>query len=105
MEEVNDMTKQVTAIKARQNLGELLEEVYYRNDHVAITRRNKVMAVMISAEEYDRLLAQRAEDFTVIAEIRARNKGKRPEDVERDVARTIKEVRAEKKSRHAKSRA
>jgi prevent-host-death family protein len=54
MEEVNDMTKQVTAIKARQNLGELLEEVYYRNDHVAITRRNKIMAVLIPVEEYER---------------------------------------------------
>ena len=38
------MHKRITAIKARQNLGELLEEVYHKNDHFLITRRNKAMA-------------------------------------------------------------
>lgn len=105
MPEVNIMQKKVTAIKARQNLGELLEEVYYRNDHFIITRREKAMAAVIPFEEYERLMRERQEDFTVIDEIRALNKGKKPKEVEQDVARAILEVRADKRSRHVKSRA
>lgn len=96
------MHKQITAIEARQNLGELLEEVYYKNDHFIITRRRKAMAVIIPVEEYERLLEQRKHDFSVLDEIRA--KGKKPEVVERDVAAAIERVRAKKKSRHAQSR-
>ncbi|MBI3660042.1 type II toxin-antitoxin system Phd/YefM family antitoxin [Candidatus Acetothermia bacterium] len=98
------MTKKVTAIKARQNLGELLEEVYYRNDHFIVTRRQKAMAVIIPVDDYERLMKQRNEAFSVIDEIRARNKVKDPKVIEADVARVVAQVRAEKKSRHAKSR-
>ncbi|OGF53680.1 MAG: hypothetical protein A2Z21_01295 [Candidatus Fraserbacteria bacterium RBG_16_55_9] len=97
------MHKRITAIKARQNLGELLEEVYYKNDHFVITRRNKAMAAVIPVEEYERFLAQREQDFAILDEIRAANKDKDPQEVERDVARAIREVRAKKKH-HAKSR-
>ncbi len=96
------MQKKITAIKARQNLGELLEEVYYKNDHFIITRREKAMAAVIPVEEYERILKQRAKDFKVLDEIWAANKGVSPKVVERDVAAAIREVRAKK--RHAKSR-
>lgn len=103
MEEVKDMTKKVTAFEARQNLGELMEEVYYHNDHVVITRRNKAMVVMIPAQEYDRLLARRKFDLSVIDDIRT--KGLSPEIVEQDIASARKRLQAKKKSIHAKSRA
>lgn len=98
------MHKRITAIKARQNLGELLEEVYYKNDHFIITRRNKAMAAVIPLEEYERFLEQRQQDFSVLEEIRAANQGKSPQEVERDVAAALARVRAKKKH-HAKSRA
>ena len=97
------MTKKVTAFEARQNLGELLQEVHYRNDHVVITRRNKAMVVMIPAEEYDRLLAQRKFDLLVIDDIRT--KGLSPEIVEQDIEAARSRLRAKKKTIHAKSRA
>ncbi len=98
------MHKRITAIKASQNLGELLEEVYYKNDRFVITRRNKAMAVVIPVEEYEQFLKQREEDFAVLDEIWAANKGVSPKTVERDVKRAIREVRAQKRSIHAKSR-
>jgi prevent-host-death family protein len=94
------MQKKITAIKARQSLGELLEEVYYKNDHFIITRRKKAMAAVIPVEEYERILKQRAKDFRVLDELWAANKGVK--SVERDVTAAIREVRATK--RHAKSR-
>lgn len=57
---VSDMTKKVTAIKARQNLGEILEHVYYRNDHFIVMRRNKAMAVFIPVDEYERWMQRSA---------------------------------------------
>ena len=41
------MIKTLTAIKARQNLGELLEEVYYKGDQFIIERAGKPMAAVV----------------------------------------------------------
>jgi len=87
------LVKKISAIKARQNLGELLEEVYYKSDHFMITRRDKAMAVVIPIEEYERLLAQRAEDFAILEEVRALHDDRSPEEVESDVADAVKRVR------------
>ena len=89
------MFKTVNAIKARQNLGELLEEVFYKNDHFLITRKDKAMAVMISVEDYERFLKQREEDFSILDELRAVTP-KKLQDVEQDVAAAIKRVRSRK---------
>lgn len=97
------MQKKITAIKARQNLGELLEEVYYKNNHFIITRRRKAIAAVIPVEEYQQLLRQREKDFAVLDEIWTANKGVSPKDAKRDIAAAICEVRAKK--HHAKSRA
>ena len=91
------MFKTVNAIKARQSLGELLEEVFYKNDHFLITRKDKAMAVMISVEDYKRFLQQREEDFSTLDELRAVSSKKTPqEDVEQDVAVAIKRARSRK---------
>ncbi len=41
------MIKTLTAIKARQNLGEVLEEVYYKGDQYIIERAGKPMAAVV----------------------------------------------------------
>ena len=89
------MFKTVNAIKARQNLGELLEEVFYKNDHFLITRKDKAMAVMISVEDYKRFLKQREEDFSILDELHAVT-SKKLQDVEQDVAVAIKRARSRK---------
>lgn len=88
------MFKTISAIKARKNLGELLEEVFYNKDHVLITRRDKAMAVMISIEDYEKFMTQREEDFAVLEEIRNLHPDKSPEQVEQDVTAAIKRVRS-----------
>ena len=95
------MLKEISALKARQNLGELLEEVYYRNDHVVIKRRDKPMAVLIPVEAYQAWQAEREEDFKVFDEIRERNKGVDPAEVERDVEEVSRAWRAK---RHGQGR-
>jgi len=39
--------KTINALKARQNLGQLLEEVYYRNEQFIIERAGRPMAAIV----------------------------------------------------------
>lgn len=94
------MLRTVNALKARQNFGEMLEEVFYKNYHFLIKRRDKPMAVIVPISEYERWQRQREEDLSILDEIRERNKGFSHEEVERDVAQAVKEVREEKRRAH-----
>jgi prevent-host-death family protein len=89
------MIKTTSAIKARQNFGQLLEEAYYRGDEFVIERAGKPMAVLIPIQEFERLQAQKEKDFAIFDEVRTRAKTK-TEDVEKDVAEAVKQVRKRK---------
>lgn len=99
------MEKEINAVKARQKLGELIEEVYYRGDRVIIKRGNRAMAVMIPVVEYERYKKQRDEDFKVYHDLWALNKDAPIEEVEKDVEKAVEEVRqqaSKSKPNHSK---
>lgn len=51
-------TKTLSALKARQNFGQMLEEVYYRDEQFIIERAGKPMAAVIplwQLEEWQKL--------------------------------------------------
>lgn len=87
------MQKTINALKARQNLGQLLEEVFYKGDQFIIQRAGKSMAVVISPSEYEMYLKQRAEDMKAFDEIRKKNKGADLKEVKADVKEAIRAVR------------
>ncbi len=72
------MVTEVSAVKFRQNLGEMLNQVQYRKDAVVVTRDGKPVAALIDAEQFehirrsrerfDELRAKIAEDFRDIPE-------------------------------------
>lgn len=80
---------------ARRNLGQLLEEVFYRGDQVVIERAGKPMAVVISPSEYEAYRKQREQDMKVFDEIREKSKGIESEAIEKDVQEAIEVVRRE----------
>jgi prevent-host-death family protein len=82
------MRKTVTAVRARGKLGEMLEEVYYRGDHYIIERAGKPMAAVVPVEQYEQWRRERDAFFGLVEDIRARNVGATPEQVQEDVART-----------------
>lgn len=88
-------TKTTTAINARQNLGQLLEEAFYRGDEFVIERAGKPMAALIPIQEFRRLQSQKEKDFAIFDKIRAKTSIKN-EDIEQNVAEAIKEVRERK---------
>jgi prevent-host-death family protein len=72
------MVTEVSAVKFRQNLGEMLNQVQYRKDAVVVTKDGKAVAALIDAEQFERIRRMRdrfdeirgkvAEDFRDIPE-------------------------------------
>ena len=89
------MLKTINALKARRNLGQLLEEVFYKGDQFVIQRAGKSMAVVISPSEYEAYRKQRERDMQVLDGIREKNAGAKAEEIERDVQEAIGTLRTE----------
>jgi prevent-host-death family protein len=49
------MVIEVSAVKFRQNLGEMLNQVQYRNDSIVISRDGKPVAALVDAELFARI--------------------------------------------------
>ena len=87
------MIREATAMTVRQNLGELLNEVQYRNGKVLITKAGKPVAALVDIalferirrldEEFDQMTAQFARAFA----------GKAEKEVEALVDEAVRAVR------------
>ena len=54
------MITEVSAVKFRQNLGEMLSQVQHRNDSIVINKDGKVVAALVNAELFDRIRRMRS---------------------------------------------
>lgn len=93
------MAKELSALKVRGSLGEILEEVYYRGEKFVIKRGKKPMAVMMPVADYESYTRQRQEEMAVFDEIRKEAGGLSIEDVERNIHEAVKAVRKRAQSR------
>ena len=91
---MNENQKEVSAIEARQKLGELLDKAYYRDDQIVIRRANKPMAAIISIQAYEQFLRQRDKDFSVLSRVWAKVPRLPQDEVAEDIANAISEVRS-----------
>jgi prevent-host-death family protein len=53
------MITEVTAVNFRQNLGEMLNQVQYRNDSIVINKDGKPVAALVDAELFARIRRMR----------------------------------------------
>lgn len=53
------MITEVTAVNFRQNLGEMLNQVQYRNDSIVISKDGKPVAALVDAELFARIRRMR----------------------------------------------
>ncbi|HET6217007.1 MAG TPA: type II toxin-antitoxin system Phd/YefM family antitoxin [Acidobacteriaceae bacterium] len=53
------MIKEVSAVNFRQNLGEMLNQVQYRNDSIVINKDGKPVAALVDPELFDRIRRMR----------------------------------------------
>lgn len=69
------MVKRVPALKARQQLGTILDEVRYRGTEVIVERGGRPVAVVVSVEAYKRYRRLREQAFDRIDAVRERLAG------------------------------
>lgn len=62
------MLKTISAIKARQNLGQVMNEVALKDDEYIIERAGKPLVAIIPIEQYQRMKGER-EDFFRMADV------------------------------------
>lgn len=87
------MTKELTALKIRGNLGGILEEVYYRGQEFIIKRGKKPMAVLVSVEEFENFKKQRTMDIAIFDKIRSKAKAYPSGKIKRDIEEAVQAVR------------
>ena len=85
--------KKVSALKARQNLGQLLEEVYYKGDQYVIERAGKPMAAVVPVWQLEEWQRRRERFFGAVEELQQQNQEVEPEVIEQEVRKAIRAVR------------
>jgi prevent-host-death family protein len=98
------MEKMINALKARQNLGTLLNEVLLRNDQFIIERNGKPMAAVIPVWQFEQWKEKRDAFFKKIEAIHKRNRRVNQKALERDIEEAIafskkEELKEERKRR------
>ena len=98
------MTKTIKASVARQQFSKLLNDVFRQENRVLIEKSGIPVAAIISAEDFKRLAhleAERNNDFAILDEMHEAFKDVPAEEIEREVANALREVRKEKRRRHS----
>ena len=87
------MVKKVNALKARRELGRLLEEVFYKGDQYVIERAGRPMAAVVPVWQLEEREKRRERFFGMVEEVWQRTKRLKPEVIEREVKQAIQAVR------------
>jgi prevent-host-death family protein len=95
------VTKTVNALKARKNLGQLLEEVYYKGDQYVIERAGRPMAAVVPVWQLQEWQKRRYRFFGMVEELRRKNKTVKPGVIGQEVEEAVRAVRARTTRRKA----
>ncbi|OIP26607.1 MAG: hypothetical protein COT13_01445 [Chloroflexi bacterium CG08_land_8_20_14_0_20_45_12] len=87
------MLKKISAQKARQRFGELMDEVRIRGDRYIVERGKRPMVVVIPVEEYVAWEKIREGLYEKIRQIRERNQDIESEVLEREIREAIEAAR------------
>ena len=63
------MLKKISAVKARQNLGEVMNEVALKEDEYIVERAGKPLVAIIPVDRYLRLQSEREDFFKMVEDI------------------------------------
>jgi prevent-host-death family protein len=98
------MTKTIKASEARQHFSQLLNEVFRGESRVLVEKSGIPVAAIISAEDFKRLArleAERNKDFAILDEMREAFKNVPLEEIEREVAHALSQVREENRKQRS----
>lgn len=94
------MTQTIAASEARQHFSQLINQVFRREKRIVIEKSGVPVAALVSADDLEqlrRLEERQREEFTVLDRIRESLRDVPTEEIEREVARAVSEVRAQKR--------
>ena len=101
MREQEPMTRTLKISDVKNGLSRLVNEVYRKEARVLIEKSGIPVAALVSAEDLARLAQldrereERERRFAVLDRMRAAFKDVPPEEIERETAKAVAEVRAE----------
>ncbi|MBA4391838.1 MAG: hypothetical protein C0399_13015 [Syntrophus sp. (in: bacteria)] len=87
------MVKKVAALKARQNLGQVMNEVALRGDEYIIERAGKPLVAIISIDKYRMLETDRVSALEAVNNIWDKMREESPQVVEDTIDEAVKAVR------------
>jgi prevent-host-death family protein len=87
------MIREATAMTVRQNLGELLNEIQYRQDQVLITKGGKPVAAMVDIELFDKIRLMRDEFERLTSDLAKTYQGESIELAESEIAEAVAAAR------------
>ena len=90
------MVKTISALKARQNLGQVMNEVALKGDDYIIERAGKPMVAMIPMERYQSLQKDLDEFFESLDMMRRDIKKKDPELIDKLIDEAVQFARKKK---------
>jgi prevent-host-death family protein len=96
-----DVLKKISAMKARQNLGQLLNEVSIRGDSYIIERAGKALAALVDMERFQQLQEDRDSALQAVRNIWQKMQAADA----REVQEAIKEAVGSSRNKEARVRA
>lgn len=87
------MVKKLSALKARQNLGQVMNEVSLKGNDYMIERAGKPLVAIASMEKFQILQREREETLRAFSKVWGKMKGEKPEVIEKTIDEAVKSVR------------
>jgi prevent-host-death family protein len=87
------MLKKISAMKARQNLGNLLNEVSIRGDSYIIERAGKPLAVLVDLEKFQKLQEHQAAALGAVRSIWNKMQGAEAQEIQEAISEAIQDVK------------
>ncbi len=86
-----------SAMKVRQNLGELINKVQYRHDSIVITKADKPVAAIIDIELFEKIRKMKTEFENLLAKFAQTYKGVKTDIAEAEIDEALIAVRKKRK--------
>ena len=83
------MVKTISAMKIRQNLGQVMNEVALRGDEYVIERAGKPMVAIIPMEKYRKLQRDLDDFYAEVQEFQAASKNADPQEVSQAIEAAV----------------
>jgi prevent-host-death family protein len=96
------MLIEATAMKVRQNFGELLNQVQYRNAAIEITKSSKPVAAIIGIELFDKIQSMKKEFDRLNASLQSTFKASESKEINAEIDEAIKNFRVNKREKSSK---